>query len=89
MHAGAIGKESDETGILMADIVRQRLADSYAPPSTHAYPAGLSRTRPSTCAGTLLGNYSISAGHTVSCRAEEKNVTSNRESTFGARNKEH
>jgi len=33
-----LGKESDETGIPVAEIVRRRLADSYAPQLKQAYP---------------------------------------------------
>ncbi len=33
-----LGKESDETGIPVAEIVRRRLADSYAPQPKQAYP---------------------------------------------------
>jgi hypothetical protein len=33
-----LGKESDETGIPMAEIVRRRLADSYNPQPRQAYP---------------------------------------------------
>jgi hypothetical protein len=33
-----LAKESDETGIPVAEIVRKRLADSYAPQPKQAYP---------------------------------------------------
>ena len=33
-----LAKESDETGIPVAEIVRRRLADSYAPQPKEAYP---------------------------------------------------
>lgn len=33
-----LGKESDQTGIPVAEIVRRRLADSYAPQAKQAYP---------------------------------------------------